>query len=512
MILKRAATTLSLVFVLGVFQSLLIASDPPTTDDDSWSIDSAEDWKQNTSTSEGLEFKDGMATPTKDVATFKSVLKRFEKKRSAKSIRFEQSAQWWNWKPIDNIGPSNLGDAPVFLRVGEDNYWMFGRYRIQKNKDKPQKEFKGEPAKLDGFDMPLLTTRFPKQFDAPGGLEKKLGGYHAWQSKDMVNWVHHGSITESKGKWMTTAEYADGKAYFYYDFPNDQDPHVYVDSDLFDGKPGENKGLAYLDPSNGSDCGIIRDLDGKFHLILEDWSPINARTHAWDSPLAAHAVSSDGIKDFKALSPPVDERTTPTGEVKEHPHPHWVKENPERFKSNMAKYNVHEPEQNAYGDWAAISIGGQYYLFCDYDAVGKKKLQVGWFTSPSIDKKFEFVGSMGEGHPDPDIMFAEGKFYLATQQKIDYVSPGPWVDGVEVRVGVDTDNDQKIDKWTPWTNVKETYSAIEGFSKQVAKTPAEADLSSLPEGFGFQFEVKLSDKTKNDSKPILEKVELMMGQ
>ena len=225
MILKRAATTLSLVFVLGVFQSLLIASDPPTTDDGSWSIDSAEDWKQNTSTSEGMEFKDGMATPTKDAATFKSVLKRFEKKRSAKSIRFEQSAQWWNWKPIDNIGPSNLGDAPVFLRVGEDNYWMFGRYRVQKKKDKPQKEFKGEPAKLDGFDIPLLTTRFKKQFDAPGGLEKKLGGYHAWQSKDMVNWVHHGSITHEKGKWMTTAEYADGKAYFclLYTSPSPRD-------------------------------------------------------------------------------------------------------------------------------------------------------------------------------------------------------------------------------------------------------------------------------------------------
>lgn len=30
----------------------------------------------------------------------------------------------------------------------------------------------------------------------------------------------------------------------------------------------------------------------------------------------------------------------------------------------------------------------------------------------------------------------------------DYVSPGPWVETVEARVGVDTDNDEKIDKWT----------------------------------------------------------------
>ena len=31
---------------------------------------------------------------------------------------------------------------------------------------------------------------------------------------------------------MTTAEFADGKAYFYYDFPNDQDPHLYIDEDI----------------------------------------------------------------------------------------------------------------------------------------------------------------------------------------------------------------------------------------------------------------------------------------
>ena len=119
---------------------------------------------------------------------------------------------------------------------------------------------------------------------------------------------------------------------------------------------------------------------------------------------------------------------------------------------------------------------------------------------------------MSARDPDPDIMFAEGKFYLATQQNEDFVSPGPWVEGVEVRVGVDTDNDQTVDKWTEWTKVKETYDYIEGFSKQVSKTPAELDLSSLPAGFGFQFEVKLKDTTKNESKPILDKVELLLSE
>ena len=151
-------------------------------------------------------------------------------------------------------------------------------------------------------------------------------------------------------------------------------------------------------------------------------------------------------------------------------------------------------------------------MFCDYDAADKKKLSVGWFTSSSIDKKFEWCGNIGEGHPDPDLMFAEGKFYLATQQKTDYVSPGPWVPGVQVRVGVDTDNDQKIDQWTSWAEAKESYDYVEGFSKHVARTPAQVDLSELPDGFGFQFEIKLKDTTKNDSKPILERVRLSFGK
>jgi hypothetical protein len=41
----------------------------------------------------------------------------------------------------------------------------------------------------------------------------------------MVNWVHHGPVAEKRTRWMTTAEFVDGKAYLYYDFPNDADPH-----------------------------------------------------------------------------------------------------------------------------------------------------------------------------------------------------------------------------------------------------------------------------------------------
>lgn len=492
---------------------------------DAWIINSQEDWKSNMANQSNMDITEGRLVPTSTEATFQSSIKKFAKKQSVKSITFSQSPEWLNWKQVSNIGPSNLGDAPVALQLGDGDYWMFGRY----NNSKSQREgvFKSEDATLEGFDIELKTTPFKNQFDAPGGLKPSKGGYHAWQSKDMVNWVHHGSVSETFSKWVTTAEYVDGKLYLYYDFPNDQDPHLYIDEDLTDGVPGINMGMAFKDSSDGSDCAVIRDLEGKFHIIAEDWTPIDASTHAWDSPLAVHAVSSDGINDFEVLNPPVDERTKPTGEFGEYAHPHWYAEAPDRFPGKtapvdvpqhrikagdiraFAKYEIHDPEQNAYGDWASISIGGQYYLFADFDPAGghgRENMSVAWFTSDDINKPFTFCSNIGQGHPDPDIVFAEGQFYMLTQLNTDYVSTGPWVETVKVRVGVDTNNDNSINQWSDWQVVTEQYDCIEGFAKQIGKTPAQLDLSSLPEGYGFQFEVEVIDTTENESKPILDKV------
>ncbi|MFW2479810.1 MAG: hypothetical protein ACN4GF_06770, partial [Lentimonas sp.] len=499
-----------------------------------WTIDTQAEWEQSLGSQAQLVLKDGMASPTAKMATFQSVVKSFSKKRSAQSITFEQSPAWLNWEPTPNLGTKSMSDAPVFLSLGPDNYWMFARYNQSAGKkNKPAKMVKKgkpaapvEPAKaepafvaeaatLEGFDIPLLTTRLPNEFKAPGGLKKSMGGYHAWQSRDMKNWVHHGSITENFSRWMTTAEYVDGKAYFYYDFPNDQDPHVYVDDNLTDGTPGKNMGMAFKDPSHGSDCAFIRDLEGNFHVIYEDWSPINAKTHAWDSPLAGHAVSPNGLNDFKILAPAVDERTSPTGKIGTYNHPHWAKEDPDNYKTSVAEYEIHEPEQNAYGDWASISIGGQYYLFADFDPAGKHgsgSMSVGMFTSSSLDEPFTFFNNVGKGHPDPDICFAEGRFYLATQQNSDFTSPGPWVETVEVRVGVDTDKDAKIDQWSDWQVVAESYDYTPGFAKQIQKISAAMDLSGLPEGYGFQFEVRMADTTENKSKPVLDKVVLSFAK
>ena len=480
-----------------------------------WTVDTQEAWMANQSEIKNVELEESTARLTADSGSFKSIVKSFPEKRQAAAITLTQVPTWLNWQPVEHLGPENLEDAPIALRVGEGDYWVFGRYG-------KLKKVAAEDVELEGFDIPLKTTASPNVFDAVGAQESSLGGYHAWQSKDMVNWVHHGPVSDEKAKWMTTAERVGDQTYLYYDFPNDQDPHLIIDDNLIDGKMGEKMGMAFKDPSHGSDCAIIRSLDGAFHLILENWDPINASKHSWDSPLASHAISADGIKDFKLVADAVDYRTTPTGKKGKYKHPHWAKEDPENYSKKeastegrprkrffTAEYEIHEPEQEAYGDWAAISIGGQYYLFGDYDPAGShgEHMETVWFTSDDINKPFEKCGTIGSGHPDPDIIFAEGRFYLFSQED-DFVSDGPWIDGVEVRVGVDTDNDQKVDQWTDWSIVKETYREIDGFSKQVAKAPALLNLESLSEGYGFQYEIRLSDVAESDAKVSLDKVVL----
>ena len=62
----------------------------------------------------------------------------------------------------------------------------------------------------------------------------------------MIHWVHYGPTPMAPT--VTTAEYKDGRTYFYYDSPNDRDPHLNIDNDLRDGVPGEDKGLAFDAP------------------------------------------------------------------------------------------------------------------------------------------------------------------------------------------------------------------------------------------------------------------------
>ena len=143
----------------------------------------------------------------------------------------------------------------------------------------------------------------------------------------------------------------------------------------------------------------------------------------------------------------------------------------------------------------------------DYDPAGvhdRNGMSVALFTSEDINKPFRFYGHIGSGHPDPDIMFADGKFYMITQTATDFVSDGPWVGMAKVRAGVDKDGDGQIDQWSNWQDARETYSYIPGFAKQVDRKPAMVSFSNLPAGKGFQIEVKLLAPEGNQSFPRLD--------
>jgi hypothetical protein len=422
-------------------------------------------------------------------------VKTFPKKQKLTSVVFEQSPVWDNWKQIDDITPPGLGNAYVFLPVAPGDYYVFAtqtgpKIKYPKGLDKKaRQQFKREQQKKN-----------------PGPA--RAGGYHAWHSSDLKEWKHLGQVCKSN--WMTTAEYADGKFYLYYDEPNDQDPHLIVDNDLADGVPGEYHGKVFDDPSHGSDCGVFRDEDGTFHMIYEDWSPINARQNAWDSPLAGRVSSADGITGFTfgEHPPAVDHRTKPTGETATYEHSSMKVSN----KGKPLEYKVHDPKQNAYGDWTMIKVGRHYHLFCDFDAADHSKaMRMGRFHSDDLDKEFTWSGEIGEGfHPDPSIGFAEGKFYAIMQKETDFVSPGPWVAGVEARAGVDTDGDGKTDQWTEWQSVQESYSQKPGFARIVDVQPATLETSSLPAGTGFQFQYR-STSLPNGVQPIMDRVELVFG-
>ena len=432
--------------------------------EDVWLVDCQESWTLARDSVENLEIADGQVKPTQASSRFSSIVKRYPEKRKTASITFKQSPVWDNWEAVSNVGPQYTGDAPVFIPIADKDYWFLARC-TKKNES--------------GEIVP---------------------GYHAWHSTDMKTWTHYGPVSDHRSRWVTTAEYLNGTFYVYYDYPNDEDPHLFLDKDLTDGKMGEDVGMVFDDPTHGSDCAIFRDEDGTFHLIYENWDYNNAKTHSWDAPVAGHAVSPDGIHDFKILDPAVDDRTTPTGRFATFDHP---------FNPEIMRYEIHEPEQNAYGDWSAIKIGSQYYLFCDFHPAGDK-IRIGRWTSGSLNKQFSWCGELGMGHhPDPTVGFAEGQFYLIAQEgDNDYISPGPWVDGVEARVGVDTSGDGKIDQWTDWQEVKETYDHKPGFTRIVETTPASIDLKSLPAGYGFKYEFKMTDTTDNKSKPIMEQVKL----
>ena len=435
---------------------------------------------------DGLAVRAGQA---REEGVLSTSLIAFDTPSDLIAVRFKQAPDWNNWVPApQKVAPRNLLDAPVLLAIGPGDYWIFGR-----------RDQNGIPDE--------------RVSEGAGSEQPGLGGYHAWHSSDMVHWTHHGPVTDARSRWVTSAEHKDGAVYIYYDYPNDQDPHLIIDRDLRDGRIGEDMGLAFDDPTHGSDAGVLRDLDGRFHLFFEDYSPVNARRRAWDSPLAGIATSSDGLAPFTFSAFAVDKRTQPTGETGQYRHPHWHL-HPD-WDTNIATYDIHSPRQDVFGDWSAIRIGDQYYLFGDYEPAapvenlpGHKSMQIARFTSSDLGEDFELVGAFGSGHPDPTVGFAEGQFYLINQTDHDYVSPGPWVGGVSARAGIDTSGNGQIDVWTRWQSVQETYSHAQGFSRVVSVRPAELDVPDLPAAHGVKVELRLDCAETAPACPEIERLEI----
>lgn len=406
-----------------------------------WTIDSQEEWAEAYH-SGSFHIDGGQVNPTAAAATFESRMQTFTEKQRFTSVTFKQNARWGagEWKANDGsiVQPSN-GDAPVFVSPAEGDYWFL---------------------------------------NADGGGQN----YKAYHSTDMKNWTNHGDVTGAN--WVTSAEYKDGVFYVYYDEANDEDPHLVTFTDLSDADTRTNHGEVFDDPTWGSDMAIFRDLDGTFHIIHEDWSKIKASNHSWDSQVAGHTTSPDGINGWNdnIQADLFDESGSPTGAADvNYNHPYI----------GTISYTPHTNE-DAWGDYEMLRVGDMYYLFCD-DHPDGENIGLGYWYSDDIDGPFTYGGKIIDNvHPDPTAGFAEGQFFLFTQGE-DLISHGPWVDAVVVQVGVDTDGDGEADVWTEWQDVSETYGRIDGFAKAFSVDPALLDLSDLPEGYGIQFRFQTSD-------------------
>lgn len=426
-----------------------------------WTVDSAAEWTDAAGAADDFTLGDGLATPNAAGAIFSSRVQMFTEKQVFHAMTLRQSPAWGasQWTdvpamlPLDAAGKPHGDDAPVFLSPAAGDYWYFNAMR---NGDW------------------LYGQR-----------------YQAWHSTDMQTWS---PWKDSVGLEINSAEYDNGEFFFHYG--NDKDPRLLVDGNLNDSYAvsSDRTDHGLLFKNSGSDVAAFRDLDGTHHIVYEDWSPFSDPNYPhweamspnqarWDSPLAGHASSDDGVNGYVhgEHTAPIDTRS--------------------------------DPETNAFGDYELIRVGDTYYLFSDYHPEGAGSndslMSVAYWHSKDLYAEFEFGGLIrNKTHPDPTVGFAEGEFLMIIQANDGYegddgfstngdmatlTSAGPWVDAVQARAGVDTDGDGIVDVWTAWEDVVEAYGRIEGFAKVFSVDPAAMDLSSLPEGYGIAFEFSTAD-------------------
>lgn len=104
----------SLAAILLTLIALSSCSGPEVTGDAEWKLDG----EVSVESSEGIAFENDAAAPAGETATLLTKTQSFGAKRTAKTLTITQSPLWQNWNPIENIGPSNLQDAPVLLTKG----------------------------------------------------------------------------------------------------------------------------------------------------------------------------------------------------------------------------------------------------------------------------------------------------------------------------------------------------------------------------------------------------------
>ncbi len=122
--------------------SSLLSFSAVHADEKDWGIDSQKDWKDQIESSDGVIIEKGMVSPKGKTGTVLTKIRSFDSRRSVKSLTIAQSPIWQNWNPTENLGPSNLNDAPVLLTMGPKNYWMFGLYGGGQSKRKKGKSSK----------------------------------------------------------------------------------------------------------------------------------------------------------------------------------------------------------------------------------------------------------------------------------------------------------------------------------------------------------------------------------
>ena len=468
------------------------------------SIDSFDEWSNAIDRNTSNFFITGdQATSTTTGSIFESRLQAFTTKQSFQNMVVKQTPDWTaeSWRNPSELDPSiysnnDIGpfitsegdrDAPVFISPQDGDYWVLDRQ---------------------------VTGR----------------AFHAYYSPDMITWTDKGVIGDGFD-WVTSAEYYNGQFFIYHDRPNDHDPSL-VTVDYVAGSGGTlsldssgniaatDHGVILDKPTvfangqtfslaGGSDNAIFRDpVDGQFHLIHEDWSFQNANRFSFDSNYSGHSTSPDGINGFVygEATRLIDERgnlidradatdnnslgdlgTLTLGgtnfEIGSHP--------------NVNHLFQLTDQLHAWGDYAMIKVGDIYYLFVDDDSE-TEGIGLGYWYGDSLNSRFTYGGRLRDGlHPDPGVGFAEGNFLLLLQQTDgdaipgnDLLSFGPWAQGVEARAGVDGDGDGVAEVWTDWQEISEEYSRIEGFAKAFDLEEASLDLSSLPAGYGIQFQLR----------------------